>query len=233
MELLQTAKEYFDDFVNLIFPRVCVNCDTILVYQEEHLCMGCRLSLPKTNYHERKENFLEQKFIYEPKVKAAACYLYFNKGGVAQKLVHEMKYNAQPEIGVALGRWYANDLIKAEWSIDMIIPVPLHRSKLQKRGFNQSEMFARGLGEMLDLEVKTDIVRRIRKTSTQTRKSKVQRWQNMESVYEVAQPEELTDKNILIVDDVLTTGATIGECIAKICEYPVGKIYVATIAAGK
>lgn len=233
MSFYGTIKEYLEDFVNLIFPRICINCHTILVYQEEHICIKCRLSLPKTEYHLRNDNLLEQKFVYEPKVKSVAAYLYFNKGGVAQKMIHELKYRGQTEIGVTLGRWYGNDLKKVDWSVDYILPVPLHKSKQNRRGFNQSEKFAEGLGEAMELEVKSDVAQRIALTATQTKKSKVERWQNVASIYQITDKELVADKNILVVDDVLTTGATIGELISVLAASGAKGIYIATIAAGR
>lgn len=232
MNFLAATKEYLSDFINLIFPKICINCGTILIYQEQHICTRCRLSLPKTNFHTRKDNIIEQKFVYEPKVRAVAAYIYFNKGGIAQKMIHELKYRGQSEIGVLIGKWYGNDLRKANWTIDAIIPVPLHPAKQRKRGYNQSEKIAEGLSEMLETPVQANIITRTRQTSTQTRKTKVQRWQNMDLVYRVTNPEELKDKSVLIVDDVLTTGATIGELIAELTKYEVKSIYIAVIAAG-
>ena len=226
-------KEYFQDLVNLVFPNVCVNCSTILVYQEEHLCTACRLSLPKTEYHHQKENPLFQKFVYEPKVKTVSAYLHFNRYGIAQHLIHELKYNSKPQLGNMLGQWYARDLKKLDQKLDFIIPVPLHKSKLEKRGYNQSEHIALGMADILEVPVEADIAKRVKRTSTQTKKSKVQRWQNLESVYQIEDSSKLEGANILVVDDVLTTGATIGQLVGEICKFSVNEIHIATIAAGK
>ncbi|MEQ8470243.1 MAG: ComF family protein [Marinoscillum sp.] len=233
MKVSNLIYSYWNDFVNLIFPRVCVHCNSVLIYQENHLCTKCRLSLPKTNYHLKSDNPIQLKFIYEPKVHQACTYLHFNKKGIAQSLIHELKYRDQPELGVLIGNWYAHDLTTCGWPIDMIIPIPLHKSKLKRRGFNQSERFAAGLSEVLGWPVLDDLIIRKRRTSTQTKKTKVERWQNVNSIYALKTSGGVFEKNVLIVDDVLTTGATIGEMIQLLVNNGVGSIYIATIAAGK
>ncbi|VXD18485.1 ComF family protein [Marinoscillum sp. 108] len=233
MNVVGIIKEYLQDFVSLIFPRICINCSTILVYQEEHICIKCRLSLPKTDYHLQNANPLKSKFVYEPKVLGVVAYLHFNKGGVAQKLVHELKYRGQQEVGIMLGEWYGYDLIKSNWPVDMIIPVPIHKSKLRKRGYNQADCFAEGLSSSMEIPVRTDLVERKKSTMSQTRKSKVERWQNVNEIYRVTNSAELQGKNLLVVDDVLTTGATLGELVVALSEGGAAGIYIATIAAGK
>lgn len=233
MQLASVTREFWDDFINIVFPRVCLSCNTILVYQEEHICTKCRFSLPKTNYHLQEQNLLVKKFAYEPKVCHVSAYLHYTKGGVAQKIIGRLKYHDTPEIGVMMGEWYGVDLVKNSWPIDFILPVPLYPSKLKRRGFNQSERFAEGLSNSMHVPVKANIVSRNRNTSTQTRKTKVQRWQNMDSVYAVSRQSDLQNASVLVVDDVLTTGATIGELVALMSQCGVDSIYIATIAAGK
>lgn len=233
MKMPVLAKEFLEDFISLFFPKICIHCRTSLVYQEEHLCTSCRLSLPKTDYHLLKDNPLTQKFVYEPKVKAAAAFLHFNKGGIAQSVIHDLKYRGNKEVGEMIGRWYGQDLHMADWSVDVILPVPLHQRKQEKRGYNQSEHFAMGLGESLGVAVETGYVRRTRRTKTQTRKTKVERWQNIGSVYAIADPAALAGKRVLVVDDVLTTGATIGELAVLLADCQVASIYIVTMAAGR
>lgn len=234
MNVTFVLRELFNDFISLIFPKICIHCGTTLVHQEEYICMKCRLSLPKTNFHLEPENSLKQKLIYEPKVRGAAAYLNFNKRGIAQTIVHNLKYMGYDDLGVLVGRWYGEDLRKqAKWAIDYIVPVPLHRSKLKKRGYNQSERFAVGLADTMCVEVKDDLVIRTVRTNTQTKKSKVERLQNVDCIYKIIDPTVLAGKVVLIVDDVITTGATIGELAVLLAENGVEKIYVAAIATGK
>lgn len=233
MQMSLAAKEFLEDFVSLIFPRVCIHCEKVLIYQEEHICTNCRLSLPKTNYHLASLNMLTQKFAYEPKVILAAAYLHFHKRGVAQSIIHNLKYKANTEVGEMLGRWYGSELAERQWKLDAIIPVPLHRAKFVKRGFNQSEHFGIGLSEALEVPICTDWVIRSRITATQTKKSKLERWQNVNSIYTATQPDQIDGKYIMVVDDVLTTGATIGELVSLLVAHGAVGIYVITIAAGK
>lgn len=226
-------RELWDDFIHILFPRPCVACHTILLYQEQHICTKCRFSLPKRNDHLSERTDLLQKFAYEPKVKQVMAFLYFVKGGVAQRIIRALKYHNVPEIGVLVGDWYGRDLAVLQLPVSAIIPVPLHVSKLRSRGFNQSEEFARGLSNRLKIPVYTHLVKRIKATSTQTRKTKVQRWKNMDAVYEVTDPAALAGHSVLLVDDVLTTGATLGELVTELVKYDVHAIYIATIAAGR
>ena len=231
---IDTIKEYLEDFVNLFYPRICINCHTILVYQEEHICTKCRLSLPKTNYHKETENRLFQKFAFEPKVSKVTAFIHFNKRGIAQKLIHELKYKNQPSIGVLLGKWMGVVLKEeAMWCPDLIIPVPIHGTKLRKRGYNQSECFAEGLSEAMGIPFANNWIIRNRKTATQTSKTKIERWENVSSVYSITELADLKGKCVLVVDDVLTTGATLGELVTLIALQGVSEIQIATIAAGK
>lgn len=234
MNLPVVARELWDDFLNTLFPQACLACNTILVYQEQHICTKCRFSLPKTDYHLHENNLLLQKFAYEPKVRHAAAYLHYLKGGVAQRIVRKLKYENVPEIGTMIGEWYGHELAKSAWRVDFIVPVPLHLSKLKKRGYNQSEEFAKGLSRALNVPVRTDLVIRKRNTSTQTQKTRVQRWQNMDSVYDLATSGSVFETaTVLVVDDVLTTGATVGELVALLVAHGVGAVYIAAMATGK
>lgn len=225
--------ELWEDFVSLVFPKICIHCGIPLVKQEDHICTKCRLSLPKTDYHTFIDNPLKSKFVYEPKIKSVAAYLHFNKKGLAQSLIHHLKYKGEKDIGETLGRWYGHDLLDCGWKLDLIIPVPLHVSKLRKRGFNQSEHFAIGLSETLEIPLDAQVVSRRVRTASQTRRSKVERWQNMESIYRVQTSMLLREKDVLVVDDVLTTGATIGELVSVLVDAGVRSVRILTIAAGK
>jgi ComF family protein len=225
--------DIFDAFVSLLFPRVCIGCKKALIHQEEVLCTGCRWTLPQTNYHTAHSHALQQKFIYEIKVKFVASYLFYQRHGIAQHLIHALKYKNRPEVGYVLGQWYAQSISNINFNADLLIPVPIHTKKLQSRGYNQSESFAKGLSEILGIPVDTTSVIRNVHTNTQTKKSKVDRWLNVESVFEVVNPETLFDKHVVIVDDVITTGATIGYLIEVLVAAKVSAISILGIASGK
>lgn len=186
--------------------------------------------MPKTNDHLQPENNLLQKFAFEPKIKSASSFLLFHKGGIAQKLLHEIKYKGKSQLAVDLGKWYAETL--HEIDADIIVPVPLHKSKLKKRTFNQSEKIAEGISSVFQLDIRNDLVSRIKLTKTQTGKGKTERWKNMENVY--SKPlENLNGKSILVVDDVITTGATIGMLCERLTEANAAEIHLLCIARGK
>ena len=218
------------DFISLIFPQNCINCSQSLISEENFLCTTCKLDLPYTQDNLHSENHLFQKFAFEKKIQSAQAFLYFNKGGITQKLLHQLKYKGKKELGDKLGEWFAPEL--SHLSFDIIIPVPLHKSKQKRRGYNQSESIAIGISRELEIPVENSCIERRVFTQTQTRKSKVQRWSNMENVYESSKVD-LSDLSVLVVDDVITTGATVGMLCDRLIEANVHNIHIATIARGK
>ncbi len=222
---------YLKDFTSLIFPEICHSCGDSLVATEQHFCTTCLYQLPYTNYHLAPENKLLKQFWGRVDIKSATAFLYFNKGGMVQNIMHQLKYNRQPQLGVELGRLYGNQLKnhKLYSHAEAIIPVPLHLKKFLKRGYNQSEQFALGLSEILKVPVCTDILFRERAAESQTYKSRMNRFENMKSVFKAIAPaRELT--RILLVDDTITTGATLEACAATLLEIGVTDINIVGIA---
>ena len=219
-----------NDFFSLVFPRTCLCCNRTLSSEEIHLCLSCKLDLPLTNDHQNPNNKLYQKFSFEPRVKSATSYLYFQRKGITQKLLHEVKYNGKKDLAELLGTWFSKTI--EHTCFDMIIPVPLHKSKIRKRTYNQSELIGKGISAALNVPMRTDVVKRIVATQTQTAKSKSERWLNVSNVY--SKPvEDLSKLSVLVVDDVITTGATVGMLCQRLVESDVGEIHVASIARGK
>lgn len=219
-----------NDFYSLIFPKTCVNCRRSLTSAENFICMGCKIDLPLTADFQNPENGLYQKFAFERKVKSASAFLYFQRKGITQKLLHEIKYRGKKELAILLGQWMSSSINQIDF--DLILPVPLHKSKKRKRTYNQSEQLALGISDELSVEVRDDLVGRVIATETQTRKSKVKRWHNMENVYS-SSTENLAGQSVLIVDDVITTGATIGMLCERLVEANVSEIHIASLARGK
>jgi len=157
----------------------------------------------------------------------------FNKGSKVQHLIHQLKYRGKKEIGVSLGRYYGRELKSSSLfsSVDMIIPVPLHLKKLRERGYNQSESFGEGLAYSMKVANESSILVRSRVSQTQTRRSRFERWKNVEEIFQVTTPEKIEGKHILLADDVVTTGSTLEACANKILEVPGTKVSVATIAS--
>ena len=222
----------FDDFISLFYPRTCYACGNSLYRNEEVICSFCRFHLPKTNFHKQSENPLSKVFWGRVKLEnVSACY-YFSKGSKVQHLLHQFKYNGRYEIGVHLGKLYGSELIEeaAYQDIEMVIPVPLHPAKLRKRGYNQSEKFATGLAQSMGIEVNTTTLIRTYSSETQTRKSRFKRWENVKEIFVVKDPEKITGKHILLVDDVITTGATIEACAMHLLDHGQTRLSVASLA---
>jgi ComF family protein len=200
-----------NDFFNLIFPKICFACNGVLLRHEAVICTSCQFSLPKTNYHLDKENPLTKVFWGRVDVKNAAAFYFFKKKGRVQNLLHQLKYKGAKEVGERIGELYGYDLLKSSWmeSIDCIIPVPLHPKKLKKRGYNQSEYFAIGLSKSTQKELETTVLYRNKHSDTQTKKSRFNRWENVSEIFDVKNSERIEGKHILLVDDVVTTGATL------------------------
>ena len=157
---------------------------------------------------------------------------YFYKGGKVQQLMHKLKYKGQSEIGIYLGNMYGKELIKTTRfnTVNYIIPVPMHPKKQKKRGYNQSEIIARGLSQSMNATVDTATLIKSTSTQTQTRKSRFSRWENVKEVFELKEHNHLIDKHVLLVDDVITTGSTLESCILNLLKVPGIKISVASLA---
>jgi ComF family protein len=227
------GKEILLDFMYLFFPNYCRGCEESLVKGEKIICTRCMMDLPKSNYHRERENPFYHKFSGRLPVKFVMTLFKFVKRGKVQHLLHALKYKNQPEIGVQLGRVYGTDLIDENYKdqFDLIVPVPLHPSRRRKRGYNQSEEFGKGLSEILEIPCTEKFLKRIKETSTQTRKSKLNRWENVSDVFECHELHELKGKRVLLVDDVVTTGATLEACGEKLLRAGCGEISIACIAA--
>lgn len=223
--------QYLYDFFCLFFPDLCIVCNSHLVSQEELICTKCLFNLPKTNYHKHIDNPVSQLFWGRTKVEYATAYFTFTKGSKYQEMMHKFKYHGNKEIGLVLGRYLGNQLRNSVFNeIDVIIPVPLHKSKLKKRGYNQSEWIALGISEAMckPIDVKSFI--RSVATETQTRKSRFERWKNVESIFKITNGDVLDGKHILLVDDVVTTGSTLEACANALLNLNGTKISIAALA---
>lgn len=221
-----------NDFISLIFPQVCASCGKSLYKNEHSICTYCAYHLPKTNYHTDNANPIAKIFWGRVTIHSASAYYTFGKGGKVQNLIHELKYKGQKEIGVTLGKFYGYDLRKSEQfnTVETIIPVPLHPKKKKKRGYNQSEFFAQGLAESMHATTDFKTLFRAFESDTQTKKSRFNRWKNVESIFQLKDVKSLAGKHILLVDDVITTGATLEACAQTLLQIPDVKISIATIA---
>jgi ComF family protein len=231
-QLFRITKELTDDLFGLFFPNLCLGCGRPLLRGEETICSICHFHLPKTYFHNDPDNPLNRVFWGRVNLEAVAAYLYFQKGSTVQHLLHQLKYKDKQEIGARLGKWFGAELAQADIFRDteLVIPVPLHPRKLRKRGYNQSQVFAEGIVSVMKTKLETRCLYRKVNSDTQTRKTRFDRWENVENIFAVNHPDRITGRHILLVDDVLTTGATLEACAMALLEVPGVKVSVATIA---
>ncbi|PZX57965.1 ComF family protein [Algoriphagus chordae] len=225
---------FVKDFLDLVFPRNCLLCGTSLYDYENNLCTICKGSLPVTSYHLRPmDNDLGDKVKGLSTVGMVMSYLKFTKGGKSQKLLHQLKYRNKPQLAHELGSLYGKILndhgFGTQW--DIIVPVPLHPLKQSRRGYNQSEQFGLGLSVSLSVKLENSLVRG-KFTETQTQKSRLERMYNVDDVFELAPRNSITNKSILLVDDVMTTGATLCACANVLLANGANNVDLVTIAAG-
>jgi ComF family protein len=229
----KTILRVWDDFVSLLFPRLCLACEQPLPYDEPFICLDCQLDLPQTDFHKHKINAFTERFEGRLSVRSATALYYFTKHSKTQHLIHKIKYHDKREAAITLGFMLGNKLLESLYfkNIDYIIPVPMHADKELRRGYNQADFFARGISESMDIPVLFDVLKKIKKTDTQTHKSRLERFNSVEDAFVLNTPSVVEGKNVLIVDDVMTTGATLEACAQTILKtYPDVKISFATIA---
>lgn len=232
MKLLDITTEYLSDFVALLYPNHCEACEQPLGKGEDILCLFCQYELPQTDYHKEKDNPVEKLFWGRVEIQRAAGLYFFHGKTKVQNLLHKIKYRDRKEIAHKLGRVYGDLLKESDFISDtsLIVPVPLHEKKKRKRGYNQSDFFAMGLSESLGIPWSDKILRRNIYTETQTGKTRFERWGNVGEVFELRSPEKIQNKHVLLVDDVITTGATLEACAHSLLQADGAKVSIATIA---
>jgi ComF family protein len=223
-----------ESLAGLFYPRLCPACSEVLYSNENILCLKCTCELPRTNFHLDPENETAKLFWGRVRIENAASFFYFQKGSRFQNIIHAMKYHNRQQLGIDLGRWYGMELIGTPFfHADITHPVPLHPAKQKARGYNQSERIARGISEALALPLETDLIERAIDTDTQTRKSKYERWSNVEGIFRLTCPDKLRNKHILLVDDVVTTGSTLEACATPVLAVEGTTVSVLTLACAK
>lgn len=223
---------FLDYLTELLFPRLCVVCGDRLIEQEQWICLNCLHHIPRTNFHLSADNPVAQIFYGRVPIEYATSFFYFSKGSQYQTLLHSLKYKGMKELGAEIGKHFGIDLMQSPGfsSVDVICPVPLHPSKEKKRGYNQSWWIASGIAKQMNKELDAQNLKRVTATETQTRKSRFERWQNVEGIFELSNPETFEGKHILLVDDVVTTGSTLEACAAAIHSATNAKVSIATLA---
>ena len=223
--------DLFSNFIELFFPRLCIACTNPLFVHESNICDLCFYHLPRTNFEKDVNNPVAQLFWGRVNIEYATSYFFYNKGSRYQHILHQLKYQGKKEIGFEIGKIFGKEIMNSDFSqIQLIVPIPLHPSRLRQRGYNQAEWIAMGIAEAMGKPLENKTVARVSASSTQTKKGRYDRWTNVEGIFRTCLPEKLINKHILLVDDVVTTGATLEACASAILSLGNTKVSVATLA---
>jgi len=222
----------FAPIIDLLYPPVCLGCKGSLSDADLKICVNCRHNLPVTNFHFDNSDAIQKLFYGRLQLENATALFRFHKKGIVQQLMHNLKYKGHEDLGLMLGNWLGNELksLKAYQNIDVVIPVPLHKKKLKKRGYNQVEQFGKALANSLNAKYEDAILIKITATKTQVFKNRASRWQQNEQVFTVINDHKLKDKHILLVDDIITTGATLEACAEILTKTHNNTLSIATMA---
>ena len=221
-----------NDIFNLFYPELCVICENSLVKGEKIICISCLSDLPVTNFCKIKNNSVETSFYGRIPIIEATSLFYYQKKGKVQKLIHQLKYKGNQEIGSVLGDWLGENMVLSERfkKPDCIIAVPLHPNKMQKRGYNQVTTFGQSLSKKLGIPIIENVLIKVSGSQTQTQKNRFERSTNVNEKFELVDKEVLNGKHILLIDDIITTGATLEACSIQLLRAKNIKISIATMA---
>jgi ComF family protein len=233
---MQALKTLLGNALHLLYPHVCTGCGSDLLNEDNQLCLRCINELPHTDFAIHPHNPIEKIFWGRIPVTAAHSEFYFSKESLIQHLIHQLKYKNNTAIGMYLGEMMGNTLLRSGRfsDIDYLIPLPLYADKERRRGYNQAAVICNGLSAVMNIPVLTGNVTRRRFTETQTRKHRIERWENVEGSFIINNPPALKGKSVLLVDDVITTGATLEACGSILTQTEELKLFIASLAhAGK
>lgn len=217
---------------HLLYPHFCSGCGVDFISTKEFLCAKCNSLLPLTHFSHIPFNPIEKIFIGRLPISAAGSLYYFTKSSLLQHVMVQLKYNNNKEAGFFLGRQLGILLKTSDRfsSIDCIVPLPLHPKKRYLRGYNQADLIGDGITSVWPKKLLKEAVSRKIYTKTQTQESRISRWQNMEGVFEVRDPKSIQGKHVLLIDDVITTGASLEACGSAILGVPGTQLSIATVA---
>lgn len=223
--------KWIKDFFGLLYPNYCQICGRSLSRGESICCVRCIAELPYTEFWRYDDNPVAHRFWGQVEIEAACSLLYFRKGSGIRHLVHLLKYRSETRIGYKLG-YLLGLYLKQEpsyQSVDVVVPVPLHAQRLRARGYNQSDYIADGVADAMGITKNTSMVIRRKATASQTRKNRHERYSNVESIFSVPNPDMALGKHVLLVDDVITTGATVGECAKALLQAASCRVSIASL----
>lgn len=221
------------DLINILFPKVCLGCNSFLLANENVICTVCRHEIPLTNHYLNPENDAFNKFYGKIPLEFVVAFVYFHKKGIVQELIHNLKYRGHEEVGTFFGNWFNEDLqlLHKKNPIDLIIPVPLHKKRLKERGYNQVTEFGIALSKNLNIPYEPTVLERNIYSKTQVSKNLQGRTDVAnKSVFDVVFTEKEHDKHFLLIDDVLTTGSTLEACSRALLKIPGAKISIICMA---
>jgi len=226
------SADWLHAFGSLFFPHLCAGCGNNTLARDEAICHRCIAHLPATGFAKQTGNPIEKLFWGRIPVAAACSQFYFTRSSTMQQILHALKYKGNKEAGIVSGRLLGYSLLESGRfdNIDAILPLPLYPEKERKRGYNQATVIAKGIQDIIKIPIISNAVARDRFTSTQTKKNRVERWANVSGVFSLQNPEALCNKNILLTDDVVTTGSSLEACGQIICEAGIRNLFIATLA---
>ncbi|MDY7394141.1 phosphoribosyltransferase family protein [Aureibaculum sp. 2210JD6-5] len=224
--------QFFRDIYHLFFPKICASCKEQLLQNEVTVCLKCRFELPITDFTDETNNKVEKTFFGRLPIIFGTSLFYYKTKGKSQQLIYQLKYNGQQDIGTFLGNWMGEVLKNSKRfpKIDYVVPVPLHDKKLKIRGYNQLTTFGLSISKIIKVPYVDDVLIRKSVTETQTLKQRFDRWKNVQEIFHVDNPNFFNNKHVLLIDDVITTGATLEACAKQILKSDNAKISIATMA---
>jgi ComF family protein len=217
---------------DLFYPRTCLCCEEMLLDQEYLICLSCQFDLPLVDNENYHSNVVTRIFEGRVPIQLGASYLFYHEVGKTKQLIHELKYRSQQDIGVAFANWLGSQLKQSKKfdAVQCIVPVPLHKKKRKKRGYNQLTKFGKRLAEILEIPYREDVLKRVSFTQTQTKKKRLDRFQNTSSRFVLDSPESISHQHVLLIDDVITTGATLEACCKELLKAKAVQISIVTMA---
>jgi len=229
---MRITKNLIQGFSQLFFPHVCAGCGSDLLTEKQFLCLRCLHELPLTHFHLYADNPVEKIFWGRVPIVAAYAHFYFSRHSALQQVMHQLKYNGQREIGEHFGRMMGKGMSHSGRfdTVDALVPLPLYASREKKRGYNQAAVICEGIAETMKLPLLTNAILRTHATETQTHKNRINRWQNMMDKFQLSRRDLLENKHVLLVDDIITTGATLDACANELLQAPGVKVSIAALA---